>query len=481
MPAYDPLVFGQRLRHVRRRRNLTLEQLGTKVDKPAPYLSMVENGKREPKLGLIGRIAEALDTTTAELLDPEPPSRRAFLEIALERIQVDPLYQRLALPQLRPTVGTPDLALEHLVALFGAWRDAMDDSVDELEAVRQAVVRLRKDAREAGNHRPDAEAVATAALRAVGHDGEGSLSQRTVLDLAAHFGFEIRAVPDFPTTARSVIDRRAGVLYIPQRDALRTRAARFVIFQSLAHVALGHEVPVDYPTFLAQRLEANYLAGAILMPERPTVTMIEHAKERRDLSVEDLKERFYVSYESAAHRFTNLATAHLAIPVHFLRTDEQGIIRRSYENDGIPLPTDRNGVVDGNRVCREWPARAAFRSDETYDIYHQYTDTPTGTYWSSAHVEADRRPPHVVTVGTDFEHARWFRGRGTDHHATSGCPTGPCCREGGQGIPWDPTLWPLALSLSHRLAALPTGPFPGVDLREIKDLVDGSKSVRGRT
>jgi predicted transcriptional regulator/transcriptional regulator with XRE-family HTH domain len=472
--AYDPLVFGQRLRHLRRERNLTLAELGELVGKPAPYLSMVENGKREPKASVIGALASSLGVGPAELLDPEPPTRRAALEVRLERIQTDPSYERLGLPHLKPTAGTPDAALEHLVGLYDAWREAEAGSSDQLEQIRRAVVDLRDEARASGNHRPDVEAIAAEALAAIGHDGPGSLSQREVTDLAAHFGFAIKSVSDFPTTARAVLDRREGVLYIPQRDALRTRAARFVIFQSLGHVALDHDVPSDYPEFLAQRLAANYFAGAVLMPERPVATFMADAKERRDLSVEDLKERYYVSYETAAHRFTNLATAHLDIPVHFLRTNDQGTIRRSYENDGIPLPRDRNGIVDGNRVCREWPARAAFRSDDTYDIYYQYTDTPNGTFWSSAHVEVDRSPAHVITLGTDFDHARWFRGRGTDHHAVSRCPAGPCCRQptdvrsGG----WDTAIWPMAMSLSHRVAALPAETFPGVDLGEIAELVD---------
>lgn len=475
MAGYDPLIFGQRLRHVRKGRGLTLEQLGELIDRPAPYLSMVENGKREPKASLVGELADALGTTAADLLAPEAPSRRAGLEVRLERIQDDPLYHRLDLPHFRPTAGTPDAALEHIVALFDALKHAEYGSDDQLEQVRASIVRVREEVRASGNHRPDVEAVASEALAAIGHDGAGSLSQREVTDLAAHFGFTIRAVQDFPTTARAVVDRRAGVLYIPQRDSLRTRAARFVIFQSLGHVALGHDVPADYPEFLTQRLAANYFAGAILMPEEAVVTRLLEAKERRDLAVEDLKDRFYVSYETAAHRFTNLATAHLGIPVHFLRTDEQGTIRRSYENDGLPLPTDRNGIVDGNRICREFAARAAFRSEDTYDIYYQYTDTPAGTFWSSAHVEADRRPPHVITVGTDFEHARWFRGRGTENTATSRCPSGPCCRQSpdARSGSWDTAVWPMALSVSHRLAAFPAETFPGVDLAEVQELVEG--------
>src|SRR6476661_3025093 len=93
----DPLVFGQRLRHLRRARGLTLEALRARVGKPAPYLSLVENGRREARLSLIDALAGALDVTPADLLAGEPPSRRARLEVALQRAQEDPLYQSLRL------------------------------------------------------------------------------------------------------------------------------------------------------------------------------------------------------------------------------------------------------------------------------------------------------------------------------------------------------------------------------------------------
>ena len=66
-----------------------------------------------------------------------------------------------------------------------------------------------------------------------------------------------------------------------------------------------------------------------------------------DLSIEDLKERYYVSYEMAAHRFTNLATRHLDLPVHFLRTDTAGTITKAYENDGLAFPSDEEGGLEG--------------------------------------------------------------------------------------------------------------------------------------
>ena len=81
----DFLVFGQQLRHFRKAAGLTLDELGAIVGKPAPYLSMVENGKREPKISLITEMATALDIEVTDLLSTEPPTRRGQLEIELEK------------------------------------------------------------------------------------------------------------------------------------------------------------------------------------------------------------------------------------------------------------------------------------------------------------------------------------------------------------------------------------------------------------
>ena len=97
----DLVTFGQRLRHLRRMRGLTLTELGERVDRAPSVLSLIENGRREPKLSLIEQLATALSVPMTELLSRQPPSRRAQLEIALADAQQDPSYRRLGLPQLK--------------------------------------------------------------------------------------------------------------------------------------------------------------------------------------------------------------------------------------------------------------------------------------------------------------------------------------------------------------------------------------------
>lgn len=470
----DTLVFGQRLRFYRKQAGLTLDDLGGLVGKPAPYLSMVENGKREPKLSLITDLAKNLQLSTADLMSDEAPTRRAQLEVLLERYQGETLYGELGLSHLRPNTRLPDAALEHIVGLYEEVKRRALSAVATPEEARMANVALRTAAAASGNYYSDIEKVAKSALSSAGYTGTGALSQREVLKLAQHFGFSIRQVRDFPSAVRAIADQANGRIFIPQRNELRTRAARSVILRTLGHFALDHTDPTSYSDFLRQRTEAAYFATAVLIPEEAAVPFLKSAKTERDLSVEDLKERFYVSYEMAGHRLTNLITEHLDLRIHLVRSDADGIIWKAYSNNGVPFPTDADGAIEGQRLCRQWGTRMAFRSPDKFAIHYQYTDTNDGTFWCGTHIEADREPSHAITVGTTFDDAQYFRGRNTEHHSVSHCPDGECCRRPPARLSarWEGTVWPSPKARSHVLAALPPGPFPGVDMAEIYEFVD---------
>ena len=103
----DLTTFGQRLRHARRARGLTLEELGKRVGRAPSVLSLIENGRREPRLSLVEQLSAALSVPVSELLKKEPPNRRAQLEIALELAQRDPSYAALGLPPLRVGARVP--------------------------------------------------------------------------------------------------------------------------------------------------------------------------------------------------------------------------------------------------------------------------------------------------------------------------------------------------------------------------------------
>ena len=75
--ATDLMILGKRIRHFRSARAMTLEQLGDAVGVVPSQLSLIENGRREPKLSLLTGLSEALGVSVTELLSTEAPDRRS--------------------------------------------------------------------------------------------------------------------------------------------------------------------------------------------------------------------------------------------------------------------------------------------------------------------------------------------------------------------------------------------------------------------
>lgn len=471
--AVDLVTLGQRLRHLRKSKNLTLEQLSAAVGRAPSQLSLIENGKREPKLSVLQAIAGALGVQMQDLLRPEAPTRRAGLEIELAHFQRSPAYGNLGLPLVRGGRRLPADALESLVGLHRELSRVLTEQAATPEVARRANARLRADMRERDNYFAEIERAAADVLRSVRHT-TGPLSQRGILDIAATLGFTLHYVTDLPGSTRSVTDLRHRRVYLPQVASGKGRDPRAVVLQTLGHFVLGHADPSGYGDFLRQRVEANYFAAALLMPETFAVQFLKEAKADRALAIDDFRDAFGVSYETAAHRFTNLATHHFGIPVHFTRVHENGIVYKAYENDGVRFPADVTGAIEGQPICRRWASRTVFAADDPYSAYYQFTDTPSGTYWCTVHIESTRSGEFSVTVGTPYEHARWFRGGDTTRRTVSRCPDPDCCRRPPAELVdrWSGNAWPSARVHSHLLAALPPGTFPGVDAQDVYQFLD---------
>jgi XRE family transcriptional regulator, fatty acid utilization regulator len=301
----------------------------------------------------------------------------------------------------------------------------------------------------------------------------GPLSQRGILDIAAQLGFSLHYVNDLPGSARSVTDLKNRKIYLPQVASGKGHDPRAVVLQTLGHFVLGHHDPADYGDFLRQRVEVNYFAAALLMPEKFATDFLREAKADRALAIDDFRDAFGVSYETAAHRFTNLATHHFGIPVHFARVHESGTVYKAYENDDVRFPTDVTGAIEGQPVCRKWASRTVFAAEDPYSSFYQFTDTGKGTYWCTVHVESTRSGEFSVTVGTPYQHARWFRGGDTTRRTVSTCPDPTCCRRPPAELVdrWAGQAWPSARVHSHLLAALPPGTFPGVDAQDVYEFL----------
>jgi len=469
----DLVTLGQRIRHYRNGAGLTLDQLGERVGIAGSQLSLMENGHREPRLSLLSAIAGVVHVQVSDLLDDAPPSKRAALEIELDRAQRSTVYASLGLPSIRPSKGTTDETLAALVGLHRELGRRAREAIATPEEARRSNTELRQHMRTVDNYLPAIEDIAEKMLADVGH-AAGALTHRSVSRMAERLGFELVHVNDLPHSARSVTDLENGRIYLPPASIPGGHGLRGMALQAMGHRVLSHEHPVDYADFLQQRLEINYFAAAVLMPRRQSVEFLATAKADRNIAVEDFRDAFGVTHEAAALRFTNLATAHLGLTVHFLRVGDDGAVHKAYENDGLRLPVDVTGSTEGQFVCRHWSARTAFtRTNRTTEFY-QYTDTPEGTFFESTQTGSTAAGEFSITIGVPFADSKWFRGRETSMRTTSTCPDENCCRTPESDLTerWSGKAWSSAKLHAHILSPLPSGTFPGVDDRELYEFLE---------
>ena len=472
------MTLGQRIRHFRNGASLTLDQLGAAVGIAGSQLSLIENGRKEPRLSLLSRIAQALGTEVSDLLDDSPPNPRAALEIELDRMQRSSIYASLGLPTIRASRALTDETLAAIVGLHHELARREREAIATPEEARRANTELRQRMRTLNNHLADIERVAEDMIRAVGHT-TGALTHRSVSRMAAGLGFELVHVGDLPHSARSVTDLENGRIYLPPASIPGGHGLRSMALQAMAHRILGHEEPHSYADFLQQRLEINYFAASCLMPLTQSVEFLRAAKEERNIAIEDFRDAFGVTHEAAALRMTNLATSHLDMQVHFLRVGDDGSVQKAYENDGLSLPMDVTGSTEGQIVCRQWSARQAFaRTNRTTEFY-QYTDTPEGTFFDSTQTGTTAAGEFSITIGVPFAHSKWFRGRETTTRTVSRCPDKSCCiRPPGELVSrWSGKAWSSAKLHAHILSPLPSGTFPGVDDRELYEFLQAHAAL----
>ena len=341
-------MIGKRIRHRRKALHLTLDAVAEQVGLSPSAVSLIETGKWEAKVSTVIALAAALRCDVSDLLSEVAPSRRADLELRLERAEQSSAFASLGAPPVRTGPRLPLDALESLVALHERIDGLAAERVATPEYARRSNADLRARMRASDNYFPAIEDLADELLLATEHDG-GPLTKHRVNAIAEHMGFSLHAVADLPASTRSVTDLASKRIYLPIGDA---GAQRTLALAALGHVVLGHRPPTDYAEFLAQRVEVNYLAAAVLVPQRWAVGLLTEAKQAKDIAIEDLRDRYLVSYEMAAHRFTNLATIRLGIPVHFMKINSGGVIYKAYANDGVDFPTDGTGAVEGQKVCR---------------------------------------------------------------------------------------------------------------------------------
>ncbi|WP_309069297.1 helix-turn-helix transcriptional regulator, partial [Microbacterium sp.] len=150
-------TLGHRIRHYRLQQGFTLDELGAAVGVAGSQLSLIENGKREPKLSLLQAIAAATDTAVTDLISGEPPNRRAALEIELEKAQSSSVFRSLGIAPIKVTKTLSDETIESVLGLHRELQRRESEAIATPEEARRANTELRLRMRDSHNYLPELE------------------------------------------------------------------------------------------------------------------------------------------------------------------------------------------------------------------------------------------------------------------------------------------------------------------------------------
>lgn len=112
-------MFGDRVRTIREREHLSLEQLSKLSGVSRAMLSKIERGEKSPTIGIAKQIAHALGASFSTLFGDEAPARRAFALVTKDQRHVfrDPEtgFERHLLSPIMPGMAV-EVVLHHLPA-----------------------------------------------------------------------------------------------------------------------------------------------------------------------------------------------------------------------------------------------------------------------------------------------------------------------------------------------------------------------------
>ena len=473
-PPLELSTLGHRIRHQRVSHGFTLDELGERVGVAGSQLSLIENGKREPKLSLLQAIATETGVQVADLLSTEPPNRRAALEIELERAQRSSVFRQLGIAPVKVTKGMSDDTIESILGLHRELQRREREAIATPEEARRANTELRLKMRDVDNYLPEIEKLAEKQLKSAGHVS-GALTHRTVSIMAEQLGFELIYVSDLPHSARSVTDLENGRIYLPPASIPGGHGLRSMALQAMAHRLLGHQRPTDYADFLQQRLEINYYAACCLMPETASVAFLAAGEEGPQPRRRGLPRRVRRDARvggDAADQPRDAASRHpAALP-------PRGRLGRDHPR----VRERRPAAADGRHRRRRRPDRVpqvvgavGVRRAEPHDRALPVHRHPRGHLLV---LDADRHD--VGRRVLDHRRAcpsttrKWFRGRETQKRAVSTCPDESCCRRPSSDLAsrWQGKAWPSARVHMQMFSPLPRGAFPGVDDNEVYEFLD---------
>lgn len=415
--ASEVSSIGEKVRALRRQRELSQSQLASRLGISGSYLNLLEANKRPLSASLLLKVATELGVDLGAFAD-EVDTRN---EQALREVFGDPLFEPHSLTNadVRELVKASPNAARAVLSLYRAYRSAREstdtmaarisDDEDDSVAFSRAPTEEVNDLIQARmNYFPELEAQAERLVREARLDRDDMY--RGLADwLKRTHGIEVRverSVDGRGTLRR--YDRATRRLSLS--ELLPTRSRSFQLAHQIGLLEARAELDrlCDDPVLtspesrkLARVALANYVASAVLMPY--TDFLRAAMDERYDLDV--LGRRFRVGFEQVCHRVTTLRRPQAeGVPFHMIRIDVAGNISKRFSASGI-------GFARFSGACPKWNVFSAFGTPGLIRI--QVSVMPDGQrYFCLARtVQKDstgyfnQHPLQAIGIGCRLEHA----------------------------------------------------------------------------
>lgn len=407
MPDQTRKIFaGGRIRRLRRDLALTQAQMAEGLGISPSYLNLVERDQRPISAQLILKLAKSYDVNLKTFAADD--STRIHSD--LQEVFADPLLETTKLPpaDLVDLARNSGMAAQAIVVLYRAYRQLAErtahiaDHIEDVNAVKKANLSMPVDevrdfyaSHKGYFHELEA---AAEALWETSLSKSEDLASGLRRHLRGH-GVTVKVMPsEHMNQFLHRFDRHSSRLFLS--DSLHASTQRFQIAMQIGLleqsalideiIARGGFLHDDTRRLLRVAL-ANYFAAAVLMPHEQFL----RAAEKKRYDIQQLCQRFEVSYEQACHRLTTLQRPGAqGVEFFFVRIDRAGNISKRLSATGFYF-TRFGGA------CPRWNVHEAFRNPGR--IITQLVQMPG----RSAYLSISRTVEGVQTGyrGIEIEHA----------------------------------------------------------------------------
>ncbi len=407
--------LGSKLKALRLARKVKQIDLAKSLGISPAYLNLIENNKRPMNVDVLEKLLNFFAIDMDVFMSS---SEGAKLQNRLEQILQDPFLQAHVIGGEEIEILGKNSSLSNLIL---ALYDGFKNSQQEMHGIQQRLFSDEQNRETDGQsldslyildrtaydevtdflerHHNFFPAIEDSADELLRREGVEDGRRTTVLTslLKKNFGIEVvrRSFPQDSHLLR-LYNERTHTLYVSEhfeRHRLHFQLAHFIALMIFERDGIVENLIKDFgfqkphASKLAKVNLANYFAGALLLPYRQFLKWVQETA----YDIQTMEGLFGMPFEPIAHRLCTLSKpGESAIPLHFIKTDIAGNIKKKYAGTGIKID-DRRGS------CPKWAVHNAFLTPSI--LRRQFSIMPDGeAYFCVALATILHDPAHFAVT-----------------------------------------------------------------------------------